>query len=81
MRISNQLDGAYFFLLFVPFLLSFWVGDLLRKKIVHHLLLERSWSHSLSAVIGFALQSLIMIIGVLIGFFLTKLIEPNFKII
>jgi len=68
------MDGAYFLLLIVPFMLSLWVGDLLRKRIVFHLLLYSYWGQNLSAFVGISVQILIMIIGVLIGSFLTKLI-------
>ena len=74
MRAGNPLDGAYFLLLFVPFMLSLWAGDLLRKKIVFHLLLYSYWSQNLSAFVGISVQILIMIIGVIVGSFLTKLI-------
>ena len=74
MRVGNPMDGAYFLLLFVPFMLGLWAGDLLRKKIVYHLLLDRYWSQNLSSFVGVSVQILIIIIGVLVGSFLTKLI-------
>ena len=74
MRVGNPLDGAYFLLLFVPFMLSLWAGDLLRKKIVCYFLLDLYWSQNLSSFVGISVQILIMIIGVLVGSFLTKLI-------
>jgi hypothetical protein len=74
MRISNQMDGMYFLLLFIPFVVSIWMGDYLRKMIVSHLLLARSWSQPLSTIVGVSVQSLIMITGVLIGYFLIRLI-------
>jgi hypothetical protein len=74
MRSGNPMDGAYFFLLFAPFVLSIWVGVILRRKIVGHLLLDRFGSQNISTFIGFSSQILIMIIGVLVGYFLTKLI-------
>ena len=74
MRVGNPMDGAYFLLLIVPFMLSLWVGDLLRKKIVFHLLLYSYLGQNLSAFVGISVQILIMIIGVIVGSFLTKLI-------
>jgi hypothetical protein len=74
MRSGNPLDGAYFFLLFGPFVLSICLGDILRRKIIGHLLLDRFESHNISTFVGFSAQILIMIIGVLAGYFLTKLI-------
>ena len=74
MRTGNPMDGAYFLLLFVPFMLSLWVGDVLRKKIVYHLISDHYWSQNLSAFVGISLQILIMITGFLVGSFLTKLI-------
>ena len=68
------MDGMYFFLLFAPIVLSIWVGDLLRKRIVCHLRLDRFWSQNLSATAGVSAQILIMLIGVLVGYFLIKLI-------
>jgi hypothetical protein len=68
------MDGAYFFLLFAPFVLSIWVGDILRRKIAGHLLLDRFGSQNILAFVGVSVQILIMIIGVLVGYFLTKLI-------
>jgi hypothetical protein len=74
MRTSSQMDGMYFFLLFTPFVLSIWAGDLLRKKIVHHLLADRFWGQNLSAFVGVSVQILVMTSGVLAGYFLAKLI-------
>jgi hypothetical protein len=74
MRAGNQMDGLYFFLLFAPIVLSIWAGDLLRKRIVSHLLLDCFWSQYLSVFIGVSVQILIMITGVLAGYFLVKLI-------
>ena len=74
MRTGNPMDGAYFLLLFVPFMLSLWMGDVLRKKIVYHLISDHYWSQNPSAFVGISLQILIMITGFLVGSFLTKLI-------
>ena len=74
MRASNQMDGLYFFLLFAPIVLGIWAGDLLRKRIVGHLRLDYFWSQNLSATVGVSIQILIIITGVLIGYFLIKLI-------
>jgi hypothetical protein len=74
MRTPGPMDGSYFFLFAVPFMLSIWVGDLLRKKIVQHLLLDRYCSQNLSSFVGASVQISIMIIGIMVGYFLTKLI-------
>ena len=73
MRADNSTDGLYFFLLFAPFVLSIWAG-LLSKKIVHHFILDRFGSQNLSVFVGVSVQILIMIIGVLVSYSLTKLI-------
>jgi hypothetical protein len=74
MRSGNTLDGMYFFLLVIPFVLSLWMGDLLRKKIVNYLVLESEWSQSLSSFFGIAAEILIIISGVSAGFLLVKLV-------
>jgi hypothetical protein len=74
MRTGNPIDGMYFFLLVIPFLLSFWIGDLLKKKIVSHLVLESYWSQNLSAFLGILAELLIIITGASIGFLLLKLV-------
>jgi hypothetical protein len=74
MRTGNPIDGMYFFLLIIPFVLSFWIGDLLRKKIVSHLVLESYWSQNLSTVVGSFVEILIIITGVSAGFLLIKLV-------
>ena len=74
MRTGNTIDGMYFLLLVIPFLLSFWIGDLLRKKIVSHLVLESYWSQSLSNFVGILVDFLIIITGISVGFLLIKLV-------
>jgi hypothetical protein len=74
MRTGNTIDGMYFFLLVIPFVLSFWIGDLLRKKSVSHLVLESYWSQNLSTFVGILVEILIIITGVSIGFLLIKLV-------
>ena len=74
MRASNQMDGLYFFLLFAPIVLGIWAGDLLRKRIVYHLRSDHSWSQNISATVGVSVQILLMITGVLAGYFLVILI-------
>ena len=73
MRIANPMDGMYFFLLFVPFVLSIWAGDILRKKILFHILSDHSLNQNLSLFIGVSVQVLVMIIGTSAGFILTRL--------
>jgi hypothetical protein len=67
------MDGMYFLLLFGPFVLSIWLGDLLRKKTISYLLNDRSLNNSLSAFAGFSVQTLIIIFGALTGYFLVKI--------
>ncbi len=66
------MDGLYFFLLFIPIFLSIWAG-FISKKIVYHLILDRFGSQNLSAFVGVSVQILIMIVGILVGYFLVKL--------
>jgi hypothetical protein len=74
MRTGNTIDGMYFLLLVIPFILSFWVGDLLRKKIVSHLVLESYWSQNLSNFVGILVDFLIIITGISVGLLLIKLV-------
>jgi hypothetical protein len=74
MRTGNPIDGMYFFLLIIPFFLSIWIGDLLRKKILSHLVLESYWSQNLSIFVGILSEIIIIIIGVSIGLLLIKLV-------
>jgi hypothetical protein len=74
MRTGNPIDGMYFFLLIIPFFLSIWIGDLLRKKILSHLVLESYWSQSLSNFVGILVDFLIIITGISAGFLLIKLV-------
>ena len=73
MRTGNPIDGMYFFLLIIPLVLSFWSGDLLRKKILSHLVLESNWSQNLSTFVGILIEILIIITGVSVGLLLIKL--------
>jgi hypothetical protein len=74
MRTGNPGDGMFFFLFIIPFLLSIWSGDLLRKKILSHLVLENYWSQSLSGFIGILAEILIILAGILAGILLIKLV-------
>ena len=74
MKTGNPIDGMYFFLLILPFVLSFWIGDLLRKKILSHLILESYWSQNLSTFAGILVEIIIIITGVSVGFLLIKLV-------
>ena len=74
MRTGNPIDGMYFFLLIFPFVLSFWIGDLLRKKILSHLVLESYWSQNLSTFVGILVEIIIIITGVSMGLLLIKLV-------
>jgi hypothetical protein len=74
MRTGNTIDGMYFFLLVIPFALSFWIGDLLRKRIESHLVLEAYRSQNLSTFVGILVEILIILTGVSIGFLLINLV-------
>ena len=74
MRTGNPIDGMYFFLLIIPLVLSFWSGDLLRKKILSHVVLESNWSQNLSTFVGILVEILIVITGVSVAFLLIKLV-------
>jgi hypothetical protein len=74
MRTGNPIDGMYFFLLIFPFLLSIWIGDILRKRILSYLVLESYWSQNLSTFVGILVEIIIIITGVSVGFLLIKLV-------
>jgi hypothetical protein len=74
MRTGNTTDGMYFFLLFIPIVLSILIGDYLKRKIISHLVLEGCWSQNSSAIVGIAAEFLSIISGVLAGFLLVKLV-------
>jgi len=78
MRTGNPIDGAYFLLLVVPFLLSFWLGDFLRKKIEKQLVLQSYFGQNISILIGILAEILIIVTGVSTGFLLIKLVWPDF---
>jgi len=74
MKTGNTADGLYFFLLVLPIVLSFLVGELLRKKIVSRLVLESNWSQNLPILVGNFVEILMVITGVSVGFLLIKLV-------
>jgi hypothetical protein len=74
MRTGNTLDGMYFFLLLVPIVSGILIGDYLRRKIVSNLVLESSWSQNSSTLVGFVVEFLLIVSGVLAGFLLVKLV-------
>jgi hypothetical protein len=74
MRTGNPIDGMYLFLLIFPIILSIWIGDLLRKKILCHLVLESYRSQNISAIVGILIEIIIIITGVSVGFLLIKLV-------
>jgi hypothetical protein len=74
MRTGNTTDGMYLFLIICTLVLSFWIGDLLRKKILSHLVLESYWSQNLSAAVGILVEIIIIITGVSAGFLLIRLV-------
>ncbi len=73
MRTGNEIDGMYFFFLLIPFLLSLWSGDLLRKKIISYLFIQGNCNYNISAFAGIFVESLILILGVLAGLLLITL--------
>ena len=73
MRTGNITDGMYFFLLVIPVVLSFWIGEIVRKKIVSRLILENYWSQNLPTFIGNLVEILIIITGISVSFLLIKL--------
>jgi hypothetical protein len=74
MRTGNPIDGMYILLLVVPFLLSLWIGDLLRKKIVSHLVMQSSCNYNTSSFVGVIVETIILIIGIIIGLLLIKIV-------
>lgn len=74
MRTGNPIDGMYILLLVVPFLLSLWGGDILRKKIISHLVIQSACNQNISSFVGVVVETIILIIGVLIGLLLIKIV-------
>lgn len=74
MRTGNPLDGMYFLLLAVPFLLSLWLGDFVRKKIISRLVLQSPYGHYLSSCAGAVAEIVIITAGILTGLILIKMI-------
>jgi hypothetical protein len=74
MRSGNSIDGMYFLFIVIPFALSFWIGDLLRKKLIFHLVLESYCSQNFSTFIGIMVEIIIIITGTVAGLFLIKLL-------
>jgi len=68
----NSSDGFYFFLLFISFALSFWLGDFLRIKIQ-----SSNWNHKLSIFTGAFVEVLTMIGGIFIGFLLINILATT----
>jgi len=68
----NSSDGFYFFLLFISFALSFWLGDFLRIKIQ-----SSNWNHKLSIFTGAFVEVLTMIVGLFIGLLLVKILSTT----
>ena len=73
MRTGNTIDGMYFFFLLIPFLLSLWGGDILRKRTVSNLMIQSNCNHYLSAFAGIFVEIVIIIIGVITGIVLIAL--------
>jgi hypothetical protein len=74
MRTGNTLDGMYFLLLVIPFLLSFWIGDHLRTRIASLLALECNWNQHNSALAGVLGEITIILAGIFTGFLLVCLV-------
>jgi hypothetical protein len=74
MRTGNSIDGLYFLLIIIPFVLSFWFGDLTRRKILSYLVIENYLSQSLSSFVGILAEFLIIITGIAMGLLLVRLL-------
>jgi hypothetical protein len=74
MRTGNTTDGLYFFLFVLPLVISFLVGELLRKKIVSRLVLDSFWVQNRPTLVGNLVEILIIITGASVGFLLLKLV-------
>ncbi len=74
MRIGNDTDGMYFFLLFLPIMLSIWLGEYLKRKITFHLVCDSNWSQHNSTLIGNVAETSSIIAGVITGFVLIRFI-------
>lgn len=73
MRSGDPMDGMYFLLLFGPFMLSAWAGDRLKRKLTEYLVVDLYWGQNFSTFVGYSVQALLMVFGVLCGYFLLKL--------
>ena len=65
----NSTDGFYFFILLISFVLSLWLGDLLRIRIQ-----STNWNQKLSIFIGTFVEILVTSVGLFIGFLLVKIL-------
>ncbi len=74
MRTGNQMDGLYLLLLLVPFILSVWTGDYLRKKISSHLLLEKCFNQIATCLLGALIEILTVLTGIITGLLLVRLV-------
>jgi hypothetical protein len=73
MRAGNLTDGVYLIFLLIPFVLSLWIGDVLRKKILYRLALSGYYGQTLSGFIGILAEILIIITGISIGLLLVEI--------
>lgn len=74
MRTGNTADGMYFFLLVVPFIVSFFFGEVLRKTIISHLAIDGVCSQRVSILLGNLAEVLVIITGISAGILLVKLV-------
>jgi hypothetical protein len=73
MKTGNPIDGMYFFLLLIPFLVSLWSGAIIREKIVTHLMVQTGCSNRITSLAGIFAESVILFFGIILGIFLVEL--------
>jgi hypothetical protein len=70
MRTGNPVDGMYLYFLIVPFMLSLWYGDIIRKKLESYLTIQSNCNHTLSSFAGIVVEAMILILRGLSGLLL-----------
>jgi hypothetical protein len=70
MKTGNPIDGMYIFLIVIPLMVSLWGGDMLRKKIISHLVADSHWNHTVSSFVGIAVETVILAFGIMAGLLL-----------
>jgi hypothetical protein len=72
MRTGNPIDGMYILLFVVPIMIGLWAGDILRKKVISHLVADSNCNHTISSFVGIVVETVVLVFSILIGLFLIK---------